>query len=91
MLEEQAKELRRIRIALIFLVIVTLFTAGRSDVDVDFPYEDNEVSVTQEHVVQLGDGRFGVLDYGHLQIYEYDPDQNKVKKVKEVSLEELDE
>lgn len=90
MLEEQAKELRRIRIALIFLVIVTLFTAGRSDVDVDFPY-DNEVSVTQEHVVQLGDGRFGVLDYGYLQIYEYDPDQNKVKKVKEVSLDELNE
>lgn len=89
-MEEQAKELRRIRITLIFLVIVTLFTAGSSDVNFDFPY-DNELSVTQENVVQLGDGRFGVLDYGYLQIYEYDPDQNKVRKVKEVSVDELNE
>lgn len=90
-MEEQARELRRIRIVLIFLVIVTLFTAGSSDVNVDFPNDDNEINVTQPNVVPLGDGRFGVLEYNYLEIYEYDSDNNKVKKINEVSLDEINQ
>jgi hypothetical protein len=90
-LEEQANELRRIRITLIFLVIIILFTSGNSDVQVDYPDGDfGDVSITQQNIVQLGEGRFGVLEYGNLEIYEYDPDHNKVKKVKTVLLEELE-
>ncbi|RWR12892.1 YmzC family protein [Siminovitchia fortis] len=90
-MEEQARELRRIRITLIFLVIVTLISGGNSDVSVDYLGDDNEMEISQQNVVPLGDGRFGVIEYNYLEIYEYDSEHNKVKKVKEVSLDELNE
>ncbi len=89
-MEGQARELRRIRITLIFLVIVTLIKGGNSDVGMDYPEFDFE-GESQPNIIQLGDGRFGVLNFNYLEIYEYDSDHNKVKKVKEVSLDELNE
>ncbi|GIN20834.1 MAG TPA: hypothetical protein DEO65_15060 [Bacillus bacterium] len=89
-MEGQARELRRIRITLIFLVIVTLIKGGNSDVSTDYPEFDFE-GEPQPNIIQLGDGRFGVLNFDYLEIYEYDSDHNKVKKVKEISLDELNE
>lgn len=90
-MEEQASELRRIRIAMIFLVIVTLFSAGGSTVTVDYPNSDNKVEISQKNVVPLKDGRFGVIEYGSMKIYEYDTATNELKKVNEFYLDELDE
>ncbi|VEF48969.1 Uncharacterised protein [Bacillus freudenreichii] len=87
-MEDQAREVRRIRIALIFLVIVTLFSGGSSTVTVDYPNSDTLMEITQQNVIPLGDGRFGVLEYNYLEIYEYDSDHTKVRKIKEVSLDE---
>ncbi len=89
-MEEQARELRRIRITLIFLVIVTLISGGNSEVSVDYPDYDFE-STSQQNVIQLGDGRFGIISDGdYMEIYEYDAEKNKIKKVNDIELFELD-
>ncbi|MBD8007058.1 hypothetical protein [Bacillus norwichensis] len=89
-MEEQARELRRIRITLIFLVIVTLISGGNSDVSVNYPDDDFE-GAPQQNVIQLGDGRFGmIIDGEYMEIYEYDAEKNKIKKISDIYLNELD-
>ncbi|GIN92108.1 hypothetical protein J6TS1_41360 [Siminovitchia terrae] len=89
-MEDQARELRRIRITLIVLVIVTLISGGNSDVSVNYPNYDFEGD-PQQNVIQLGDGRFGIITDGeYMMIYEYDAEKNKIKKVNDIELYELD-
>lgn len=73
-----------------FWVLVTLISGGNSDVSVDYPDDDFEDG-PQQNVVQLGDGRFGIItDEDYMTIYEYDAKKNKIKKVNDIELFELD-
>ncbi|MBS4209290.1 hypothetical protein [Bacillus sp. FJAT-50079] len=92
---EQTKELRRIRITLICLLIGILITSGGTEVI----YQDHHDNEDQyfDNLVSLGDGQFGVLsgnssyDGGNtMTIYKYDLETNELKKINEVYLDELE-
>ncbi|WLV24875.1 hypothetical protein QR721_01150 [Aciduricibacillus chroicocephali] len=61
MTEEANKELRRIRIALVFIAIFILFSAGERTITVDQDSNYNKPELSLSNMVQLGDCYFGVL------------------------------
>ena len=94
------RELRNIRITLIFLTIILLFTGGASgEVYVDHEYDsfDEEVS-NMSNMVELGNGYFGVLQVDSfdpsnqtIQVFSYDEKTNSIEFHVQKELYEFEE
>jgi len=100
MVDEANKELRRIRIALVFIAIFILFSAGERTITVDHNSDSDhsdQLDLSLSNMVQLGDGYFGVLSsetsYSskRLKIYFYDKEKNKLTFIQEKDLDEDEE
>lgn len=95
-MDDYAKELRRIRITFIILVIIMFINSGDSDVTYDLPFDQVRVDQEYKNMVPLGEGRFGILSGnsnwsgGSFEIFEYDATENKLEKINEVWLDELE-
>lgn len=98
MLEDTARELRNIRITLVILTIILLFSGGDRTVHVDNinDSEQNYPQFSYSNMVDLGDGNFGVLSgftgsdgSERVKVYFYDKQKNKLIFKTEASLDEL--
>lgn len=96
--EETNSELRRIRITLVVLVIIILFTAGNNDITVehDWDYEDSNQTQYNSNMVPLDNGYFGVLtsdtdDYEKsMSVYFFDKDKKKLVFIKSQNLLDIE-
>lgn len=95
MTETYAQELRRIRITLIIMVIVLLFSGGDTEV-----IHENDANINPElyfeNMISFGEDRFGILsgdasypDGRTMTIYQYDSKTNHIMKLSEIDLDEL--
>jgi hypothetical protein len=90
-------ELRRIRITLIVIAIILVFTPGRSsNVTVDHNYDDMSYNENTYHknLVPLGNGYFGLFsgdresfEDNQMKVYFYDEKENKMVLKREVDLD----
>ncbi|CAG9613323.1 hypothetical protein BACCIP111899_02537 [Bacillus rhizoplanae] len=93
-----AKELRMIRVCLVILIIVTLFSGGvkmikPSSNHQDVPPTNNEVC-DKNNMTQIRDNTFVVRNtdpksggYNTVKIFTYNPQTNKITQVKEFNFE----
>jgi len=98
MLEDTARELRNIRITLVILTIILLFSGGGRTVHVDNLNDSQQTfpEFSYSNMVDLGDGSFGVLTGDAtssgsemVKVYYYDKGKNKIIFKTEASLDEL--
>lgn len=98
MLEDTARELRNIRITLVILTIILLFSGGERTVHVDNLNGTEQIfpHFSYSNMVDLGDGNFGVLTGDAtssgsemVKVYYYDKKENKIIFKTEASLDEL--
>lgn len=87
-MEFYTSELRKIRITLIIMTIVLVFTQGNREVTIDHSYDDQGSMDFNPKMVQLEKGHFGILKDGgdQLGVYYYNSDTNELKLKKQVSL-----
>jgi hypothetical protein len=85
MFNETGQELRRIRITLVVMAILLLFTGGRQTVTVDHTDSNgNDPYLINSNMVPLGEGYFGVLTSDThdtvqtMKVYFYDKEKNEV-------------
>jgi hypothetical protein len=93
-------ELRRIRITLIVMAIILVFTpGGSSNVTVDHNYEEMSYSGNTFHknLVPLGNGYFGLFsgdmesfENNQMKVYFYDEKENKMVLKSEVNLNSVE-
>lgn len=94
MINENVAELRRIRITLIVLTIIILFS-GNDTVTVDHLNNESYQTEYYNNTIQLKDGHFGVVsgqsdwEGADLKIYYYDPVTNQVTIKKEVPFDAI--
>ncbi|MDR4433961.1 YmzC family protein [Bacillus tequilensis] len=84
-------ELRRIRIALVWIAVFLLFGAcGNHDtvIETDSGYSGDETP--QPTSFPLEHNHFGVMGDGYIKIYEYNESRNEVKLKKEYLDDELE-
>lgn len=93
-MEENAKEMRRIRIALIAIAIILIFVGGGQEIVTE--NNTDNVPTYFHQTIPLQDGHFGILtndatwdDGGQLHIYYYDHEANEVTLKKELSIDDL--
>jgi hypothetical protein len=86
MFNETGQELRRIRITLVVMAILLLFTGGRQTVTVDHTNSNgnSDPYLINSNMVPLGEGYFGVLTSDThdtvqtMKVYFYDKEKNEV-------------
>ena len=97
MLNETDKELRRIRIALVFIAIIILISGGARTVTIDQDSNGGDFNPEyRANMVPLGDGYFGVLtsDTDNIEqtmrVYFFDKETKKFTFIRENDLEDID-
>lgn len=89
MLTESETELRRIRIALVFIAVFLFFgSCGNQETVVDTDHSDYEIPHTSSF--PLDHNHFGVVEDGTVKIYKYDESKNEVTLKKEWLSDELE-
>lgn len=99
MYENTARELRNIRITLVVLTIILLFSgSGNSEIVIPENDESQEVynHFKNSSMVDLGDGYFGILigdadswsDQQTLKVYYYNKESNKLEYKTETYIED---
>jgi hypothetical protein len=91
-------ELRRIRITLVVMTIILLFTGGSNhNVTVDHNANESVSSQYQKNLVPLGNGYFGLLtsesqwaEGNKMKVYFYDAKENKMVLKSEEDLETVE-
>jgi hypothetical protein len=100
MYNQPADELRRIRITLVVMTIILLFSGGGSaNVTVDHSDEQFfEAPTYHKNLVPLGNGYFGLYsgdrqseDDNKMKIYYYNDKENKLVLKKDVNLDTVEE
>lgn len=80
---ESEAELRRIRIALVWIAVFLLFGAcGNHETIIETDSGNSEVT-PQPSSFPLEHNHFGVMEDGYIKIYEYNESSNEVKLKKE--------
>lgn len=99
MYENTARELRNIRITLVVLTIILLFS-GSGNREIVMPEHDESQEVYNHfkstNMVDLGDGYFGILigdvdvwsDQQTLKVYYYNKESNKLEYKTETNIED---
>jgi hypothetical protein len=88
-------ELRRIRVTLVIMAIIILFTSGNHQVEVDHISDQGYQNFNYANMVPLGDGYFAVLSSDTddsqklVSVYFYDKKQNKLVYRNEELLQNL--
>ena len=96
------RELRNIRITLIFLTIILLFSGGNNgEVHVNHEYDDDYDPIEQlpiSNMVELGNGYFGILHgesgdaYSQtIQVFKYDETKNSIEFQVQKELSDFEE
>ncbi len=93
-MEENVKEMRRIRIALIAIAIILVFVSGGQEIVTE--NNTDHLPTYLHQTIPLQDGHFGVLtndatwdDGGQINIYHYDHETNEVTLKKELSIDDF--
>ncbi|MFD1356658.1 hypothetical protein ACFQ4X_02010 [Fictibacillus halophilus] len=92
-------ELRRIRITLIVIAIIMVFSSGGSNVTVDHNYDDMSYQESKFHknLVPLGNGYFGLfsgdteqVEDNQMKVYFYNEKENKMVLMRDVNLDTVE-
>jgi ribosome biogenesis protein Nip4 len=93
-------ELRRIRITLVWMTVILLFTGGGSSVTVDHldsTPSNSSVTTFQKNLVPLGNGYFGLFtgdremeSDNQMKVYYYDAKENKLVLMKDLNLDTVE-
>ena len=88
---ESEAELRRIRIALVWIAVFLLFGAsGNQDTIIETDSGNSGYETPPPTSFPLEHNHFGVVEDGYIKIYEYNESRNEVKMKKEYSDDELE-
>ncbi|MDO3659508.1 YmzC family protein [Bacillus sp. C28GYM-DRY-1] len=81
---ESEAELRRIRIALVWIAVFLLFGAcGNQDTIIETDSGNSGYETPRPTSFPLEHNHFGVVENGYIKIYEYNESRNEVKLKKE--------
>ncbi|MED3386577.1 YmzC family protein [Bacillus subtilis] len=81
---ESEAELRRIRIALVWIAVFLLFGAcGNQETIIETDSGNSDYEMPQPTSFPLEHNHFGVMEDGYIKIYEYNESSNEVKLKKE--------
>ncbi|MGG1418447.1 YmzC family protein [Bacillus subtilis] len=87
---ESEAELRRIRIALVWIAVFLLFGAcGNQETIIETDSGNSDYETPQPTSFSL-EHNFGVMEDGYIKIYEYNESRNEVKLKKEYADDELE-
>ncbi|MCC2528870.1 hypothetical protein LKL24_15900 [Bacillus halotolerans] len=90
MFSESEAELRRIRIALVWIAVFLLFGAcGRDETVIETDSGDS-YETPQPSSFPLENNHFGIVNDGNIEIYEYNEADNKVNLKKAFPSDELE-
>ncbi|AEP90892.1 YmzC family protein [Bacillus subtilis] len=88
---ESEAELRRIRIALVWIAVFLLFGAcGNQETIIETDSGNSDYETPQPTSFPLEHNHFGVMEDGYIKIYEYNESRNEVKLKKEYADDELE-
>lgn len=97
MINETGQELRRIRITLVIIAILMLFTGDRTLTIDDDSFEGNtDFNLYHSNMVPLGDGYFGVLTSDTddiektMKVYFFDKEKKQIIFINQKELDDLE-